>query len=189
MPASLDWRMQLQERLKLLSETWNISSARLLSNWLSSDFEGVQFGNTKFKCRINWPVGLSTPIIPSNIYSSNPSLDIDIKMSKRWDPDELKIEDALCQELDERPDWENIKNVFTDKFSLLDWVKSFSIIWPETKSNTLIPNIIRDVFVKLWNFQTNKKYDLSACFTNYTSTKSTVQGVLYILQRGGICLG
>ena len=66
------------------------------------------------------PVGLSTPIIPSNIYSSNPSLDIDIKMSKRWDPDELKIEDALCQELDERPDWENIKNVFTDKFSLLD---------------------------------------------------------------------
>ena len=45
-------------------------------------------------------------------------------MSKRWDPDELKIEDALCQELDERPDWENIKNVFTDKFYLL--VKSFS---------------------------------------------------------------
>ena len=92
---------------------------------------------------------LPRKLICNIIYSTNPSLDIDIKMSKRWDPDELKIEDALCQELDEVPDWENIKNVFTDKFSLLDWVKSFSIIWPETKSNTLIPNIIRDVFIKL----------------------------------------
>ena len=63
------------------------------------------------------------PFLPSKliwdiIYSTNPSLDIDIKMSKRWVSDELKIEGALCQDLDERPDWENMKNVFTDKFSL-----------------------------------------------------------------------